>query len=116
MAWFFIALLISGLFALILLLALPSNMEARPQIRNMPPADEKTCPQCAETVKKAAIVCRFCGYQFQTKTPDVATASEEYRGVIFSRNPDLSISAEMDGTARRWQNIMLFRAEVDQRQ
>lgn len=26
--------------------------------------DEKTCPQCAETVKVAARVCRFCGYKF----------------------------------------------------
>lgn len=26
--------------------------------------DEKTCPRCAETVKAAAAVCRFCGYNF----------------------------------------------------
>lgn len=29
-------------------------------------ADEKTCPRCAETVKAAAVVCRFCGYDFLT--------------------------------------------------
>ena len=27
--------------------------------------DEKKCPQCAETVKEDAKVCRFCGFQFQ---------------------------------------------------
>jgi hypothetical protein len=27
-------------------------------------SEEKTCPQCAEQVKAAALVCRFCGYQF----------------------------------------------------
>jgi ribosomal protein L37AE/L43A len=27
-------------------------------------ADSKTCPQCAETVKRAARTCRFCQYQF----------------------------------------------------
>ena len=26
--------------------------------------DEKTCPRCAETVKSAALICRFCGYEF----------------------------------------------------
>jgi hypothetical protein len=29
-----------------------------------PSDDTKTCPQCAETVKGAAVVCRFCGYEF----------------------------------------------------
>lgn len=28
--------------------------------------DEKICPRCAETVKKAALVCRYCGHEFET--------------------------------------------------
>lgn len=27
-------------------------------------ADEKTCPMCAETIKKAAKICKHCGHQF----------------------------------------------------
>ncbi|MFG1319860.1 zinc ribbon domain-containing protein [Xanthobacter autotrophicus] len=26
--------------------------------------NEKVCPRCAETVKAAALVCRFCGHEF----------------------------------------------------
>jgi hypothetical protein len=27
-------------------------------------SEEKTCPKCAERVKRAATVCRFCGHNF----------------------------------------------------
>ncbi len=29
------------------------------------PSDLKDCPRCAETVKRAAKVCRFCGHDFE---------------------------------------------------
>jgi hypothetical protein len=33
------------------------------------PADEKVCPRCAETVQATAIVCRFCGHEFDAADP-----------------------------------------------
>jgi tetratricopeptide (TPR) repeat protein len=39
-------------------------------IYTLPPsaqADERTCPWCAETIKAAAIICRFCGRDVQTR-------------------------------------------------
>jgi hypothetical protein len=33
------------------------------------PAATKACPDCAETVKLAARVCRFCGYRFEAIPP-----------------------------------------------
>ena len=27
--------------------------------------ESKICPQCAETVKAAALICRFCGHKFE---------------------------------------------------
>lgn len=36
----------------------------QPVERSAGSADTKTCPRCAESVKAAANVCRFCGYEF----------------------------------------------------
>lgn len=30
-----------------------------------PASAVKVCPRCAETVKRAALVCRFCGHRFE---------------------------------------------------
>jgi ribosomal protein L40E len=34
------------------------------QTGDQPKSDEKVCPRCAETIKLAAQVCRFCGHEF----------------------------------------------------
>jgi len=35
-------------------------------------SDEKVCPQCAETIKRKAKVCRFCGHDFVEATKPYA--------------------------------------------
>jgi|GEM_PF-4128811 hypothetical protein len=42
-----------GPFALIIVVLIPSAK-----------ADTKVCPDCAESVKAAAVKCRFCGHRF----------------------------------------------------
>jgi hypothetical protein len=39
-------------------------------------ADAKVCPSCAETVRAAAAICRYCRYEFkESSTPSLAPAS-----------------------------------------
>lgn len=49
----------NGTLAVTYLLQAPQAKEIA-----VPLADEKTCPQCAEQVKRAAKICRYCGHAF----------------------------------------------------
>lgn len=48
--------------------------------------DEKICPECAEQVKVAAKVCRFCSYQFDAMT--IITADEVIRETARKREAE----------------------------
>ncbi|MEW6257439.1 MAG: zinc ribbon domain-containing protein [Pseudomonadota bacterium] len=118
--WFCLAFFISGLLAIILLLALPSKkapavtevkiVTDRPRGGN----DEKTCPRCAETIKRAAKVCRFCGYDYAESAWDEIKASPaQYLGTNYIVNFDKSVSGIFNGEVRTWHSIIAFKAEID---
>lgn len=39
----------------------------------------KTCPKCAEGVKHEAIICRFCGHDFSTKTAQIIQNAQKQK-------------------------------------
>lgn len=58
--WLVVAMVITPLFAILVLMALPRRVGG------------KTCPDCAETVKEAARICRHCGHDFRADLLDDA--------------------------------------------
>lgn len=43
-----------------------SNRTPPPSGKTKPGRDEKPCPMCAETIKKAAVKCKHCGADLST--------------------------------------------------
>ena len=54
---------------------------SRPPVTRFHEDGTKTCPQCAEHVQAAALVCRFCGHRFDGKAPSVALGEISTSGV-----------------------------------
>jgi len=66
--WAGLALIISPLLSGLILICL-KNLKYL--------AGKKACPRCAELVKQDALVCRFCGYEFQAQQGLHETQSKE---------------------------------------
>lgn len=72
--WFLLSLLISPLLAgVFLLVSKDLTPRPTPVVTVAPQAEDnepsKRCPRCAEHIKQAALVCRFCGYEFPPSPP-----------------------------------------------
>lgn len=60
----FFCLFIIGIFALLQMLLTKPKGALFVTYKLIEKPDTKACPQCAETIKYAAKVCRFCGYRY----------------------------------------------------
>jgi len=57
------------ILAYLLIVRPPGTLVVTYGMRTLPEADGKICPVCAETIKLAALRCRFCGYSFDGPSP-----------------------------------------------
>lgn len=75
-SWLIIGFVL-GIFGIILIACMPSE---KPVVVTSPDdGDSKICPQCAEKVKRAAKVCRYCQHAFSAESL-IAPPPEALRG------------------------------------
>ncbi len=71
------------------------HMQARPAVNGAD--DTKVCPFCAETIKQAAVVCRYCGREL---APLPATPNGTSAQTAFELQPDASQKKKTNGCAQ----------------
>jgi len=118
--------------ALVWALSNPQVVVAAPAMGTHPAqrVAEKVCPRCAETVKEAALVCRYCGHEFSSEAPLArrdapklplldhtalakATGPEAYKGFRYHLRPDFQVEVRTQGQVHIWPSLFDFRKAVD---
>ena len=114
--WLIFSLVFTPFIGIIFVAASPDlKLKAEKQEQEAQRREEwenaKTCPNCAESVKKAATVCRFCGFNFAEKISS-ETASAKALGLpstdkwydddITTTPPELSKSTSKIASILKW--------------
>ena len=122
--WFLLAVLISPLLGGIFLLLAKNLTPQIPQVVTIARSDDdfdytKKCPRCAEDVKRAAQVCRFCGHEFTPGPKPDDTKPEPLAAEITQRLDQVPVATSSLGyqlgrsvaavpVRVRWLAVILF--------
>lgn len=119
--WTLLAMIISLLFAGLILALMPSNAPLTVSISDLDQASfkpggltMKKCPDCAEVVQLEARICRYCRHEFvgepvlSSALKDIAHSERgenPYRAIYYKTAPGGKIEAHVNGQARYWDSL-----------
>lgn len=83
------------------IISLFMGSEAAKAQKELANGTKKKCPRCAELVQREALVCRFCGHEFEVAVPTYVIANE----------PEFEVRGDMvpaEDAGPMWQTILIL--------